>query len=466
MSFKSNVGELRFWCQKVLPLVYDDSLSYYELLCKVVHKLNETIELGNKLNDEWNDIKGTALQLIIDYVNEQINNGTIGTMIEEATKEKFTVLEKELNSLSKTVTDNKNDADLKISELNTTVSNNYNELNDKINTVSKSRRTFDFTGKTICIGDSYGEGFNPDGNVTSWVQLVKTYLGLSDDNFFSNSLGGAGFINGTTFATLLAQTSNHFNNDEVTNIIVCGGFNDMNTTESAIINAITNFKKQANIIYPNAHIFVGFIGESTSMSTRGSLSLPRAAYNSGCGYNGITYLSGVENALHADLMFGSDGVHPNTWGEESIAKAITNALLNGYASVIHTGTRITNVTFKNGFTGSTIIETMQYNDVCSLYGSFSMGRTSDFTMKGDGTFYELFSFKTSYVLGGFQCDLPCDIILSSTDGSYKTVPCTLRIYNGSMWIAIRSANGAGYDNFNVNGFIVEPFTIEHNTCFA
>ena len=34
----------RFWCQKVLPLVYDDSLSYYELLCKVVAYLNNTRE--------------------------------------------------------------------------------------------------------------------------------------------------------------------------------------------------------------------------------------------------------------------------------------------------------------------------------------------------------------------------------------------------------------------------------------
>lgn len=33
----------RFWCQKVLPLVYDDSLSYYELLCKVVEYLNNTM---------------------------------------------------------------------------------------------------------------------------------------------------------------------------------------------------------------------------------------------------------------------------------------------------------------------------------------------------------------------------------------------------------------------------------------
>lgn len=34
--------ERRFWCQKVLPLVYDESLSYYELLCKIMKHLSET----------------------------------------------------------------------------------------------------------------------------------------------------------------------------------------------------------------------------------------------------------------------------------------------------------------------------------------------------------------------------------------------------------------------------------------
>lgn len=37
------------WCHKVLPLVYDDSLSYYEFLCKVLKKLNEVIEAVNQL---------------------------------------------------------------------------------------------------------------------------------------------------------------------------------------------------------------------------------------------------------------------------------------------------------------------------------------------------------------------------------------------------------------------------------
>lgn len=393
----------------------------------IIENVKKAVTAVEEVTKEWSDIKGTAKKIVEDEVKKELASGEIGRVVDEAVKTGL--------STARSYTD-------------------------------RSRRTFDFNGKTICIGDSYGEGFNPDGNVTGWPTLLKGYLGLTDDNFFSNSLGGSGFVSNTTFATLLNQTSNHFHNEDVTNVIVCGGFNDMNVSENAIINAIYNFKKQAEKIYPNAHIFVGFIGQSTTLSTRGSLILPRASYNSGCEYNGITYLSGVENALHSDLMFGSDGIHPNVWGEESITKAISNALLNGYASVVHAGTKITNVTFKNGFTGSTIIETAQYNDMCSLYGSFSMTRTSDFTMKGDGTFYELFSFKTSFVLGGFQCDLPTTVILSSADGSFRTVPCTLRIYNGSMWIAFRSANGTGYDNFSVNGFIIEPFTIEHNTCYA
>ena len=39
---------LAFECQKVLPLTFDDSLSYYECLCKIANKLNEVIEELNK----------------------------------------------------------------------------------------------------------------------------------------------------------------------------------------------------------------------------------------------------------------------------------------------------------------------------------------------------------------------------------------------------------------------------------
>lgn len=45
------VNHLWFWCHKVIPLVYDDSLSYYELLCKVVQKVNEIISNMSELDE-------------------------------------------------------------------------------------------------------------------------------------------------------------------------------------------------------------------------------------------------------------------------------------------------------------------------------------------------------------------------------------------------------------------------------
>lgn len=36
-----------FCCYKILPLVYDQSLSYYESICKLTHKVNELIEYIN-----------------------------------------------------------------------------------------------------------------------------------------------------------------------------------------------------------------------------------------------------------------------------------------------------------------------------------------------------------------------------------------------------------------------------------
>ena len=44
-----DIGYLRYWCHKILPLVYEDSLSYYEVLCKMKAKLNEVIENINEV---------------------------------------------------------------------------------------------------------------------------------------------------------------------------------------------------------------------------------------------------------------------------------------------------------------------------------------------------------------------------------------------------------------------------------
>ena len=66
-------GSFRFWCQKVLPLVYDDSLSYYELLCKVVAYLNDVIENVDGLKIDIDKLL-VAYGELEDYVNNYFNN--------------------------------------------------------------------------------------------------------------------------------------------------------------------------------------------------------------------------------------------------------------------------------------------------------------------------------------------------------------------------------------------------------
>ena len=75
------IDKVKFWCYKVLPLVYDDSLSYYELLCKVVGKLNEVIEKYAAFDDVVAEIQSAidALQKQIDefdttYIEKLIND--------------------------------------------------------------------------------------------------------------------------------------------------------------------------------------------------------------------------------------------------------------------------------------------------------------------------------------------------------------------------------------------------------
>lgn len=53
----TSMKPFRFWCQKVLPLVYDDSLSYYEVLCKVVDYINHLIETDNQMIDDIDALK-------------------------------------------------------------------------------------------------------------------------------------------------------------------------------------------------------------------------------------------------------------------------------------------------------------------------------------------------------------------------------------------------------------------------
>lgn len=66
------LSTVRGWCYKILPLVYDDSISYYETLAKVTEVLNDLVK-NNNIIPEY------MMKLILEY----INSGKIGEIVQE-----------------------------------------------------------------------------------------------------------------------------------------------------------------------------------------------------------------------------------------------------------------------------------------------------------------------------------------------------------------------------------------------
>ena len=67
--------ELKVWVQSILPVVYDDSLSYYEVLCKVVAKINEVIGFVNDHIKEY--IEEALNKLIADLFYDAENEAIV-----------------------------------------------------------------------------------------------------------------------------------------------------------------------------------------------------------------------------------------------------------------------------------------------------------------------------------------------------------------------------------------------------
>lgn len=66
------IKNFSWFCQHSLPAVYTDALSYYEIICKVISKLNETIDGCNLALDKADSIE--ALQGQVDHLFQSLDS--------------------------------------------------------------------------------------------------------------------------------------------------------------------------------------------------------------------------------------------------------------------------------------------------------------------------------------------------------------------------------------------------------
>lgn len=96
----TKVEKVNHWCQKVIPLVYDDSLSYYESVCKLVAKINEMVDALNNISldviGEANKYTDTAINNALEDVDKRL--GEVNE-IKEALLQQYTETIAEANKI-------------------------------------------------------------------------------------------------------------------------------------------------------------------------------------------------------------------------------------------------------------------------------------------------------------------------------------------------------------------------------
>lgn len=187
----------------------------------------------------------------------------------------------------------------------------------------------------ITIGDSYGEGYTPDGMVKPWCDILhETYF--SDASFYVNkSLGGSGFGANTHFSALLSKAIAGLTDKQkkqVKYVVVAGGWNDQFVAESLINSGIKDTIDLMEQL-PNATLYIGWIATPIiGFTTREKVK----AYNKiktlyETHWGKFKFLSGADSALKWVGVLASDKIHPNEIGQYSIADMIYKAM-GGYAS--------------------------------------------------------------------------------------------------------------------------------------
>lgn len=201
--------------------------------------------------------------------------------------------------------------------------NSINELNSLINSQI-----------TICIGDSYGEGVGNSG--IGWADKLNNFLNYGN-NLINKSLSGTGFLgdNPKTFLTLLQEVEQTITNKNlVKNIIVCGGYNEYKnsayqTNPNNLDNAINQFYDYATLKFPNAKIYLGFVGNNAEQSSNGTsirTQLQDTCYRYKMNNHKFIYMEGIENIMHNYDCFSNDNIHPNNSGYNFMGLFIYNAM--------------------------------------------------------------------------------------------------------------------------------------------
>lgn len=323
------------------------------------------------------------------------------------------------------------------------INNNLTNINNDINTTNTRITNLNTIKNLVIIGDSYGVGNSyPTDPITSFAEYMKNTLNLTNDTFYNNSYGGCGFAhvsNNKTFLTLINECENNLTEERrnnVTHVLFAGGYNDQFNNETEIKNGIINCVNRANILFPNAKIYIAHIGWSTNSS---SLNDTARYYSDGAGLTKFAkYITNSENILRGDLISG-DNIHPNEDGYKFLSCQLINGLQTGSCAPKSSYKYLKDNNDNN-------LGVVQCNNDILTYEMFDTEFTINGTANGNEISYKTLSDDSMISgHGNFHTMIPC-IFVNNTNGSYVNGYCIMKIDQRLITLKPYAINNNG-DNY-------------------
>lgn len=156
----SKIKYLQYWCYKILPLVYDDSLSYYEVLSKTTDKVNELVDACQKYYQDAikyaDDLNAETFKDVKEYIDEQLDVEGILDKVNKALDDAITKVDtnleefrKENEELQLYIETIEKNLDTKIVEQNANVAATVAELTKDVTAQLEALRVYSDTQDTV-----------------------------------------------------------------------------------------------------------------------------------------------------------------------------------------------------------------------------------------------------------------------------------------------------------------------------
>lgn len=322
----------------------------------------------------------------------------------------------------------------------------------------------------ITIGDSYGEGYTPEGMVKPWCDILHEKY-FSDASFYVNkSLGGSGFGANTHFSALLSEAIAGLSDKQkkqVKYVVVAGGWNDQFVDGSLINNGIKDTIDLMSQL-PNATLYIGWIATPiigfTTVAKAKAYNDIKTLYETYWGK--FKFLSGADSALRWTSVLASDNIHPNASGQASIADMIYKAM-GGYASWSRSGTFAldgVNCTLNDYKMNVVLTNTSAH---CSFRHVASF---LDLTFKPAKTFtsaaVKVMSHNLTFVNAQSICN--CNAVIHDATGYHQCMAVltinpfdATQVDSGAIYLKLVDVSGNGYATYtNVNE--IQLYGVEFN----